>query len=159
MSKKQAFELIYSRQATDFLPGRAYSNPRFFIGPRSGVDRVYIVGDWPQIRAAYEALGVPVEQLDETGAVRPAAKADPGAVEPPPALTPVASADERSDIEIPADWRDMPWTGKGHSLRALAAKFSDAPVINKDQAVAAVEAELARREAAAPPVDAETDAE
>jgi hypothetical protein len=61
MSK--TIELIYSQQSTDYIPGRAYSNPRFFTSPRSGVSKVFLVGDWPDIRAAYENLGVPVEQI------------------------------------------------------------------------------------------------
>lgn len=62
---KAGLELIYSQQDSDFVKGRAYSNPRFFSTPRQGVSKVYIVGDWPNIREAYEALGVEVEQLDK----------------------------------------------------------------------------------------------
>lgn len=62
-------ELIYSTQAGDFLAGRAYSNPRFFSTPRTGVSKVLIVGEWPKIVAAYEAMGVPVERLDAQQAV------------------------------------------------------------------------------------------
>ncbi|WP_297803416.1 hypothetical protein [uncultured Brevundimonas sp.] len=61
----KGFEIIYSQQDSDFVTGRAYSNPRFFTTPRHGVSKVYIVGDWPNIREAYEALGVEVEQLDK----------------------------------------------------------------------------------------------
>lgn len=62
MSGKK-LEIIYSQQASDFIEGRAYSNPRYFTTPRSNVSKVFIVGDWPAVREAYEALGVPVEQL------------------------------------------------------------------------------------------------
>ena len=66
---KDGIELIYSQQATDFVKGRAYSNPRFFTSPRAGVSKVYLVGEWPEIRAAYEALGVPVERIDAVDVV------------------------------------------------------------------------------------------
>lgn len=75
-------ELIYSQQDTGFDKTKAYSNPRFFTTPRSDVAKVFIVGDWPEIVAAYEALGVPVERLDEA----PKAPTPPS-VECPPALT------------------------------------------------------------------------
>lgn len=42
---------------------------------------------------------------------------------------------------IPADWQDMKW----FALRALAAKFTKAPIDGRDAAVAVIEAELARR--------------
>lgn len=48
---------------------------------------------------------------------------------------------ERAAVAIPDDWRDLPW----FALRALAAKLTDAPVNDKAGAVAAVEAEEARR--------------
>ena len=73
-------ELIYSQQATDFAEGRAYSNPRFFSSARSGVSKVFLVGDWPNIQAAYEAMGVPVERLDPEAVVAP----------PPPTAAPSA---------------------------------------------------------------------
>ena len=61
-------ELTYSQQSGDFIKGRAYSNPRFFTTPRNDVGKVFLVGDWPAIREAYEALGVPVERLDQAAA-------------------------------------------------------------------------------------------
>lgn len=75
-------ELIYSQQSEGFDKSRAYSNPRFFSTPRQDVSRVFIVGDWPNIVAAYEALGVPVERLDEAPKAPP-----PPSVECPPELT------------------------------------------------------------------------
>lgn len=77
-----AIELIYSQQSSDFVPGRAYSNPRFFTTPRVDVAKVYLVGDWPKIQDAYEALGVPVERLDAADAL-----ARPEAAGPTPELT------------------------------------------------------------------------
>lgn len=143
-------ELIYSRQASDYIKGRAYSNPRFYSAPRRGVTKVYLVGDWPKIEADYKALGVPVERLDEADAsTKP--KPEPSAEEALGRLTAQTTADERAQIYIPDDWRDLPWTrpaeGRDLTLRGLGAMFSDAPVLNKAQAVAAIMAELARRDA------------
>jgi hypothetical protein len=75
-------ELVYSQQSSDFDKSKAYSNPRFFTTPRHDVGKVFIVGDWPEIVAAYEALGVPVERLDEAPKAPP-----PPTVECPPELT------------------------------------------------------------------------
>ncbi|RAK68813.1 hypothetical protein [Phenylobacterium kunshanense] len=138
-------ELIYSQQSGDFIKGRAYSNPRFFTTPRTDVSKVFLVGEWPNIRAAYEAQGVPVEQIDEGKAVA----AEPVERRAPADLTPAAPAPQRGEIHIPDDWRDLPYRGGADvlTLRQLAALVSDEPVINKAQAVAAVEAELRRRHA------------
>ena len=110
-----------------------FINPRFFSTPRAGVTKVFLVGDWPKIEAAYKALGVPVERLD----VAPAAKPSPAAAMPLPTV-PEA---ERAAVAIPEDWRDLSWP----QIRSLAAQFASEPVLNKADAVAAVEAELARR--------------
>lgn len=137
-------ELIYSQQAGDFIKGRAYSNPRFFSTPRAGVTKVLLVGDWPKIRAAYEALGVPVEQMGADDATGSPLDGSEGAK----ALTPTVDVAERSKVYIPDDWAGLPWskpTDAGLTLRGLAAVFADEPVINKAQATAAIEAELARR--------------
>jgi hypothetical protein len=132
--------LIYSQQASGFIRGKAYANPRYFSTPRAGVEKVQIVGDWPNIRRAYEALKVPVEQIDLSGAVaEPSAPAD--AIAAPPSLTPVAPEPERAAIDIPEDWQSLSWP----QLRRLAASFSPDPIINKGLAVAAITAELARR--------------
>jgi hypothetical protein len=143
-------ELIYSRQATDFIKGRAYSNPRFYSAPRRGVTKVFLVGEWPKIEADYRALGVPVERLDEA-AVSAKPQPEPSAEEALARLSAQTTADERAKIYIPDDWRGLPWTrpaeGRDLTLRGLGAMFSDAPVINKAQAVAAITAELARRAA------------
>lgn len=140
-------EVIYSQQASDFIPGRAYANPRFFSTPRENVSKVFIVGDWPNIRAAYEARGIPVERLDEPPVAEP-----PPAARPPASLRPTVHEDERAAIYIPEDWRDLPWTrpakDRDLTLRGLAAMFCDAPVLNKAQAVEAIEGELRRRDGA-----------
>lgn len=51
-------------------------------------------------------------------------------------------------VEIPDDWRDLPYLPKKAgepSLKSLAAKVSNTPVTDKAVAIAAIEAELAKR--------------
>lgn len=138
-------ELIYSQQSSDFIEGRAYSNPRFFTTPRANVSKVYLVGDWPNIRAAYENMGVPVEQL---GA--------PPAPPPPPQNIP-GPAEDPATVVIPENWSDLLWSRPdidgGLTLRGLASSVSPTPVLNKAMAKAAIEAELARRGATVDPLD------
>lgn len=138
-------ELIYSRQSTDFKPGAAYSNPRFFSTPRRGVSKVYLVGDWPKIQAAYEALGVPVERLDEDAAVAQPTHAELRAA--PAELTPVAA--DRSAVVIPDDWRELnynrPKPDRDITQRAIAAQLSAEPILNKEQAISVIKVELERR--------------
>lgn len=147
----KGIELYYSRQKSDFIEGRAYSNPRFFSGPRQGVTKVYLDGDWPKIEAAYRTLGVPVERIDPEAMVAVDKKAPPPGVK---SIVPTIPEDERSAIYIPDDWRDLGWTkpteGRDITLRGLAAMFSAEPVLNKAQATAAIEAELERRTNAEP---------
>lgn len=142
-------ELIYSRQDGDFIQGRAYSNPRFFSTPRSDVSKVFIVGHYPNIREAYERLGVPVEQLDPSASVAQAAQAHPEGIVGAP-------LEQRAAVAIPEDWRDLKWTAPADqlSLRQLGALVSDTPVLKKADAIAAVEAELKRRRLDTPLEDA-----
>ena len=57
-------------------------------------------------------------------------------------LTKVAETKvDASDVEIPDDWRSL----KFFALRSLAAKFGETPK-NMEEAVAAIEAELAKRD-------------
>ncbi|RVC47584.1 hypothetical protein EN781_00155 [Mesorhizobium sp. M4A.F.Ca.ET.090.04.2.1] len=56
--------------------------------------------------------------------------------------------------EIAEGWRDLPWLPEikgGPTIRQLAAKFTDSAIRNKDAAIAIIEAEIARREAALNP--------
>lgn len=48
---------------------------------------------------------------------------------------------DRAKVKIPAQWADMPW----HDMRALAAELTDDPVRSKEEAAAAIQAELKRR--------------
>lgn len=52
-----------------------------------------------------------------------------------------AELEARSKIEIPDAWADL----KYGDLRSLASSVSDTPIHNRDEAVAAVTAEIARR--------------
>lgn len=53
-------ELVYTRSKHPLCEGRVYRNPRFFSGPEAGVTRVFVLGEFPKIVAAYLAAGVPV---------------------------------------------------------------------------------------------------
>lgn len=140
--KTGKLELIYSQQASDFIAGRAYSNPRYFTTPRSGVSKVFLVGDWPNIRAAYENMGVPVERLDATEAERKVSRIP---LAPAPAVT---AAEDPASVAIPDDWKGLGWSkpnADGLTLRGLASSLSAVPVLNKEHAYAAIEGEIARR--------------
>lgn len=120
-------ELVYSQ--TRQPGGRKQINPRFFTGPLPEVSTVYLDGDWPRIAEAYEREGVKVLRLDAA-----------------PVLAPVlAEVQPAEPVFIPADWRELGWSQpdeRGLTLRSLASRVSDAPIINKAQAVAAIEAYL-----------------
>lgn len=144
MTKVEKLEIIYSRQNSDFIKGKIYSNPRFFTTPRSGVTKVYIAGNWPKVEKAYKALGVPIEHLDEGGIA--IGEIVPIEVKNEP-QDDMPQGPDYSGVVIPEGWRDLPWVGaQGDvTLRSLASQMSEGNVINKPQAVAAITAELARR--------------
>lgn len=55
-------EIVYSAQKSGFVQGRSYQNPRFFEGkPFEGATSIIVVGDWPNIVAAYEEAKIPVK--------------------------------------------------------------------------------------------------
>lgn len=147
---KKGLELIYSRQSSDFIKGRAYSNPRFYSQPRQGVSKVYVVGDYPKIVSDYRALGVEVVEVDQNFALAKRDTANP-AVTGAKIVVPKVADEQRDGVEIPDDWRDLPWSRPtvegGPTLRGLGAAFSDTPVLNKADAFAAIEGELERRSA------------
>lgn len=61
---------------------------------------------------------------------------------PETAYLPTAEPREKPEaVEIPDDWRSLKW----FALRSLASKISDTPIKTSEDAVAAIEAELARR--------------
>ncbi|WP_085637914.1 MULTISPECIES: hypothetical protein [unclassified Pseudomonas] len=53
-------KLIYSTQNSDFDPEKRYRNPVHFDRPEAGVKQVVVMGDWPKVVSAYEAVGVDV---------------------------------------------------------------------------------------------------
>lgn len=53
-------ELVYSTQNSDFDPEKRYRNPAHFDRPEAGVTHAVVIGDWPKVVDAYEALGVEV---------------------------------------------------------------------------------------------------
>lgn len=136
-------KIVYSQSRHPAMEeeGAAYENPRHFTGPRAGVTEAVVIGDFPRIVAAYEGLDVKVTRPDLE-----AKRAETAAVV---AARSSLSPDERANLYIPDDWRDLPWTQKtgedGLTLRALASSLSDEPVLNKTSAAEVVEAELRRR--------------
>lgn len=56
-------ELVYSTQNTDFDPEKRYRNPAHFDRPEADVTHAVVIGDWPKVIDAYEALGVEVSVL------------------------------------------------------------------------------------------------
>lgn len=52
-------ELIYTTRDTGFEPGKNYRNPRYFDRIEQA-SSVVLDGDFPEVRKAYEAAGVPV---------------------------------------------------------------------------------------------------
>ena len=67
-------QLIYSTEKVRNAEGRVIKNPRHFLAPVEGVTKVYIAGDWPKIRRAYEAAGVSVSPVEEMRALPGRAK-------------------------------------------------------------------------------------
>lgn len=57
-------ELIYTNQLDGFDPNKRYRNADLFRGVESGVTAVIVVGEHPEIVAAYEALGVGAVVVD-----------------------------------------------------------------------------------------------
>ncbi|MEN5036886.1 hypothetical protein [Pseudomonas sp. TWI929] len=57
-------ELIYTTQRDGFEQGRAYRNPRHFDQAEPGVDSVVVIGDWPKVVNAYEAVGADVSVVE-----------------------------------------------------------------------------------------------
>jgi hypothetical protein len=56
-------------------------------------------------------------------------------------MSTVETKEERAAVVIPDDWRALAWP----ALKSLASKLSDAPVRDKEDAVKAVETEIAAR--------------
>lgn len=57
-------ELTYSNQLQGFDPDKRYRNPEHFVKPEAGVTSVIVMGNWPNVVAAYEAVGIEVAVED-----------------------------------------------------------------------------------------------
>lgn len=79
--------IVYSAQETDFVPGLVYRNPRYFTKPLGKPESITIIGHWPKVREAYEAIGVRVEVVPLTAPVRASGSIPPPPVAKPDALT------------------------------------------------------------------------
>lgn len=72
--------LIYSRtkvQGAAYRPDIRVLNPRFFTEASENATKVYLTDSYPDIRAAYEAKGVPVDaftNLSDVPVINPPAK-------------------------------------------------------------------------------------
>lgn len=71
-------EIVYSREAVTLTEGQVYQNPRFFSGAVAGVSRVTVHGDWPEVVAAYTAVGAEVEVIATDVVVTPQPEPAPG---------------------------------------------------------------------------------
>lgn len=58
-------QIVYSREPVELKAGQRFSNPRHFAEADPKASKVFIAGDYPDITAAYEAIGVKVVQLDK----------------------------------------------------------------------------------------------
>lgn len=64
--------LIYSRtkvQGAAYRPDVRVLNPRFFTEASANATKVFLTDEYPNIKAAYEAKGVPVEAFTSISAV------------------------------------------------------------------------------------------
>lgn len=114
--------IVYSttRVPADFRPeGARYVNPAFFDKPEPGATLVYLNGDHPKVRAAYERAGVPVVDLRTRTApvvtlIAPSADLV--------AATQLISADEIRGLEVDGPQPGEPMVGVGavNTLPALA---------------------------------------
>lgn len=68
-------ELIYTNQLEGFDPDKRYRTASLFRGIERDATAVVVVGDYPDIVAAYEAAGVDVLVEDAPAALVPSAKA------------------------------------------------------------------------------------
>lgn len=123
-------EYLYATERHPLQEGKVFRNPRHFHTPEQDASKVYIVGDHLKVAKAYRANGV---EVVEVGKVEP---------EIPPTLL-CGSDDEASNRDwdaLPDDWRDLQW----QELRAIAKDAGAWWVINRGQAVKAIEDAILR---------------
>lgn len=73
-------ELIYTNQLDGFHPNKRYRSAGLFRGIERDVTAVVVVGNYPDIVAAYEAAGVDISVVDAPAAPTPSAQV-PASVE------------------------------------------------------------------------------
>jgi hypothetical protein len=135
-------EIVYASGRTEWQKGRMFGNARLFHRTIEGVERVIVVGDWPNIVEAYRRIGVPVRVVGTCILADLSQPKDYSFVsaqcnlpiEPEP-------RPDAGSVEIPAAFRDLKWK----ELRALSKQLSDTPAINSKEALAIIEAEVERR--------------
>lgn len=157
-------ELVYSTQNSDFDPEKRYRNPAHFDRPEAGVTHAVVIGEWPKVVDAYEALGVEVsvtkplisEPVDLGGAAVIASLQQDNATlraERDGILRLIEAAEGQSELEHPGAG-ELPIRLFG-SLKAIHEGF-EALTGERDNLAGEVEslrAEVARLKAAAEPVD------
>lgn len=120
--------IIYSAQRRGFLEGEIYQNPRYFDGAvNKNATEVVVIGDWPEVVAAYERAKVPVtiEHLGKKVNRLPKAEDD----EP----------DDEEGVELPENWRKASFK----TLRRHVKKFdADKEVKDRAEAIEFIEAHL-----------------
>lgn len=141
-------EIVYSTQSTGYEKGRAYANPRFFITPRTGVQKVIVVGNWPAVVEAYRALGVTVVEVETGHATLEEAIAGGREMSGKPPEVPL----DTSAIDIPdaETFEALDWSEKRQLVKSLGGS-----VTNKEAAREFVDAaRAARAEGKAPEASA-----
>lgn len=119
--------IIYSTQRRGFEPGEIYQNPRYFGGIDKDATEVVVIGDWPNVVAAYEAAKIPVisDYVGKKPKRLPEAEDD--------------DADETEGVELPDNWRKASFK----KLRQWVKKFdADKEVTTREQAIEFIEAHL-----------------
>lgn len=64
--------IIYSRtsvRGAAYRPDVRVLNPRFFTETSANATKVFLAGDYPDIKAAYEAKGIPVAPFTTISAI------------------------------------------------------------------------------------------
>lgn len=123
-------KLFYGRTTVRMPRGYQFRNLRKYLRPENDVEEVMVEYDHPQLIHDYGRMGVPVRTSD--GEVNGITLKNVSSTKPLPPTT---------DVEIPEDWRDLGW----NELRALAKAASGMIVINKEEAVLAIETALEAR--------------
>lgn len=70
-------QIVYATQRVPNMDGRVFKNPRNFLEPDPKATKVYIDGDWPLVREAYEKLSIPVDDVSNMKALPAKAEASP----------------------------------------------------------------------------------